>query len=544
MFHADADKFWFLLEADAELSAFLADDTLAAEAADDRPKYITNYIGSKQKLTDWIWKSTPDDVATAVDAFSGSSVVGYMYKTQGLGGHAMDRLAYCHHVAKAIVENDSTTLSDEEIDGLLADNAKARDFVRKHFTGAYFQPGVHGVIDTIRSNIDDTGLSGHKKDIALFALGKACITGKGGFGHFGTTKQQDGRADSPKEFKERFAANCRKINSLVFKGEKPCKAYHGDTRKILAGIKADVAYFDPPYATQFSQTNYERAYHFIEGLMTWWDGKEIQADTKTKQYEIPTEVTRANAAQFFTEFLGAAKHIPHWIISYRDQAFPTEPEIKKIIAAAGKSSRMQSKEHKYHISAKHGENSIAKEHLFVCHPAEGRSAGNAVQEGLQTAGDAEADLMVDGDLDAEEFFLSLTAAHDPDLLEALAAQKDKDAVRVTAFMGNKYFILDFLWKQTPKDAKSVLDAFSGGANVGYFYKRKGLRVVANDKLAYPHHIARALIENGKETLSDEEIEGLFSDNPKAERWSYSLHGTSSGGTQQKATSEDVRELAR
>jgi len=52
-------------------------------------------------------------------------------------------------------------------------------------------------------------------------------------------------------------------------------------------------------------------------------------------------------------------------------------------------------------------------------------------------------------------------------------------------MGNKYFILDFLWKQTPKEAKSVLDAFSGGANVGYFYKRKGLRVVANDKLAYP-----------------------------------------------------------
>ncbi len=363
------------------------------------------------------------------------------------------------------------------------------------------RPGVHEAIDTIRSNIDVAKLAGFKKDIALFALGKACITGKGGFGHFGTTKQQEGRADNPKEFKERFAANCRRINALVFKGERPCKAYHGDTRKILPGLKADAAYFDPPYATEFSQTNYERSYHFIEGLMTWWDGKEIREETTTKQYEIPTEVTRANSSQFFEEFLGAAKHIKHWFISYRDHAFPTEPEIKKIIDAAGKASRMKSIEHKYTISAEHSENSVAKERLFVCTPA---SAGAASGEDMSP----DQTMHSDAETEEAEFLMSLTAAHDLDLLEALAAQKDKDAVRVTAFMGNKYFILDFLWKQTPKEAKSVLDAFSGGANVGYFYKRKGLRVEANDKLAYPWHIARALIENSTETLSDEEIEGI------------------------------------
>jgi len=388
VFRTDADKLLYLLETEAELCAFLADETLETEAGEERPKYITNYIGSKQKLTDWIWKSTPDDVQTAVDAFSGSAVVAYMYKTHGLGVYAIDRLAYCHHIARAIVENDSTTLSDEEIEGLLADNPKARDFVRKHFKGIYFEPGVHAVIDTIRSNIDSTGLGGYKRDIALFALGKACITGKGGFGHFGTTKKQEGRADNPKGFKERFAANCRRINALVFKGERPCKAHQGDTRKILPGLKADAAYFDPPYATQFSQTNYERAYHFVEGLMTWWDGKEIQAGSQTRQYEIPTEVTRSNASQFFQEFLGAAKHIKHWIISYRDQAFPSEKEIKKIVAAAGKASRMKTREHQYSISAKHGENSTAKEHLFVCTPAKsGASSREHSEKGLVVLAD-------------------------------------------------------------------------------------------------------------------------------------------------------------
>lgn len=624
LFKTDAERIQFLLETDAELSAFLVLDDLSAEADGKRPKYITNYIGSKQKLADWIWKSTPDGVETAVDAFSGSSVVGYMYKTHGLAVHAVDRLAYCHSIAQAIVENDEVTLSEEEIEKLVADNAKAKTFVRDNFKGIYFEPGVHAVIDTIRSNIDDAKLCPFKRAIALFALGKTCITGKGGFGHFGTTQKQEGRADNPKQFKERFVKNCQRINSLVFKGERACKAHHGDTRKVLAGLKAQVAYFDPPYATQFSQTNYERAYHFVEGLMTWWDGKEPDKANKTRQYKVPTEVTKANAAQFFRDFLAAAKHIKHWLISYRDQAYPTEGEIKKIVAAVGKSSRRKTREHQYSISARKGENSLAKEYLFVCVPASTASSGGITEDGdlvaladfgdavddalraaapgwdegknefryrirppehfredtfrtkqlegvdgvylvtgklkeeqvpeggdadsmvvqsirfkkkeweldeaktwleehrksfadRQAAGDDENTLSLHADLDSEQarFMLSLNAEADLDFLEAMAAQKDKDAVRVTAFMGNKYFILDFLWKQTPKDAKSVMDAFSGGANVGYFYKRKGLRVVANDKLDYPGAIARALIENNSVTLSDEEIESIFADNAEA-----------------------------
>lgn len=49
-----------------------------------RPKYINNYLGSKQKLVDWIWRNTPDGVSSVLDAFSGSAVVAYMYKSKGL----------------------------------------------------------------------------------------------------------------------------------------------------------------------------------------------------------------------------------------------------------------------------------------------------------------------------------------------------------------------------------------------------------------------------------------------------------------------------
>jgi adenine-specific DNA-methyltransferase len=376
LFATDLERLAFLLEADAALS--IDPEDLGSEAAEQktpeeippekRPKYITNYIGSKQKLVDWIWKHTPEGVGTVVDAFSGSAVVAYMYKAKGLKVIANDRLHYCHHAARAIIENNGTRISDEEIETLLADNAKAKTFVQDNFKGIFFAKGVHALIDTLRANCDK--LSGLKKDIALFALGKTCMSGKGGFGHFSSSTDYGKRQDSPEEFKKRFKDNLVRINALVFDNGKENKASRQDINELLPKAKADLAYFDPPYATEFSTTNYERAYHFVEGLMTYWDGLTIKKDTKVKYYETDHQtVTKANANEFFKTFLGNAKHIPQWLISYRDHAYPDEQEMRKIIGSLGKQSRMQSKDHHYAITSRHGEASNAKERLFICTPA-------------------------------------------------------------------------------------------------------------------------------------------------------------------------------
>jgi adenine-specific DNA-methyltransferase len=381
LFATDLERLAFLLEADAALT--LDPDALGTEAAEQsdpeelppekRPKYITNYIGSKQKLVDWIWKHTPEGTGTVLDAFSGSAVVAYMYKTKGLQVIANDRLRYCHHAAKAIIENNSVRLSEDEIEALLADNAKAGSFVQDNFKGIFFAKGVHALIDTIRANCDK--LSGFKKDIALFGLGKTCMSGKGGFGHFSSSTDYGRRQDTPDEFKDRLRKNLQRINALVFDNDKENKAHRQDINDLLPKAKADLAYFDPPYATEFSTTNYERAYHFVEGLMTYWEGLEIKADTKVKYYETDHKtVTKANASEFFQTFLGNAKHIPNWLISYRDHAYPNEQEMKRIIGSFGKQSRMKSKDHHYAITSKHGEASNAKERLFVCAPGAKASA--------------------------------------------------------------------------------------------------------------------------------------------------------------------------
>ena len=70
LFATDRDRLAFLLETDAALD--LDFEALEAQGCDvseelppgKRPKYITNYIGSKQKLVDWIWKHTPEGVSS------------------------------------------------------------------------------------------------------------------------------------------------------------------------------------------------------------------------------------------------------------------------------------------------------------------------------------------------------------------------------------------------------------------------------------------------------------------------------------------------
>ncbi|MGQ9496265.1 MAG: hypothetical protein ACUVRY_08465 [Thermoanaerobaculaceae bacterium] len=68
LFATDRDRLAFLLETGAALDLdFEALEVQAEAAAEEpspkhRPKYITNSIGSKQKLVDWIGKHTPEGV--------------------------------------------------------------------------------------------------------------------------------------------------------------------------------------------------------------------------------------------------------------------------------------------------------------------------------------------------------------------------------------------------------------------------------------------------------------------------------------------------
>lgn len=328
-------------------------------------EYVANYIGSKQNHIDWTWDKTPKEIDSVFDAFSGAATLSYMYKSKGLRVVSNDRLHYCHHIAKAIIENNFVRLSDDDINQLIHPNSNVGTFVRDTFKGLYFGKGVHSLIDQYRANCDF--FDGYKKDIALFALGATCISSTCGFGNFTATSSDNKPLCIPSEFKERFRLNMQKVNSLVFDNGRPNRAMRMDVKDALPLVQTDMIFFDTPYATEFSVTNYEKSYHFVEGLMTYWKGLIIKTDTKSKCYEIEHEsLTKDNVYDFFNNLFEKAGHYPYWIISYRDHAYPTEKEMKGIIASFGRNSSVVSNYYQYTIAGKRTPASNSKEYLFIC----------------------------------------------------------------------------------------------------------------------------------------------------------------------------------
>lgn len=77
----------------------------------------------------------------------------------------------------------------------------------------------------------------------------------------------------------------------------------------------------------------------------------------------------------------------------------------------------------------------------------------------------------------------------------------------TRYQGSKFKILNWIDYHTKDlDFNSVLDAFGGTGCVGYMYKKRGKQVFYNDSLKFNHYVGRALIENARVTLSDEDID--------------------------------------
>ncbi|MFH0845847.1 MAG: DNA adenine methylase [Patescibacteria group bacterium] len=82
------------------------------------------------------------------------------------------------------------------------------------------------------------------------------------------------------------------------------------------------------------------------------------------------------------------------------------------------------------------------------------------------------------------------------------------------FIGNKEKIAEWICDNFPKDASSVFDVFSGGGSVSYFAKKRNFKVISNDILSINYLISKALIENKKETLNDDDLKIIFSGRPR------------------------------
>lgn len=88
------------------------------------------------------------------------------------------------------------------------------------------------------------------------------------------------------------------------------------------------------------------------------------------------------------------------------------------------------------------------------------------------------------------------------------------------YLGAKYIHKDWIAQWIPDDVNVILDAFSGSQSIAFLCKQLGKSVITNDFLTFNSQIGKALIENKKEILKEEDLEILFSKN--SDPGSYNL----------------------
>lgn len=87
---------------------------------------------------------------------------------------------------------------------------------------------------------------------------------------------------------------------------------------------------------------------------------------------------------------------------------------------------------------------------------------------------------------------------------------DFKAFPITRYQGSKRKILPWIYENV-KDLrfKSVLDAFGGSSTVSYMFKKMGKEVTYNDKLKFNYIIGKALIQNQRTKLNNQDVNNLF-----------------------------------
>ena len=292
----------------------------------------TRFMGSKSKLLSDIWKVASNfKFESVLDLFSGSGIVGYMFKSQGKRVISNDYMAMSAVFTKAMVENNTIILPLTEARELLVEKRESDHFVEKTFKGLYFSDEDNRLIDTLRTNIwglDDE----YKKAIALTALIRAC-TKKRPRGIFTYTGERynDGRRDLLITLEQQFIEAVEAVNAAVFDNHRQNISIQGDAMNV-PGERPDLVYIDPPYYSPLSDNEYVRRYHFVEGLARDWKGVEIQEHTKTKKFKsYPTPFsTRNGAADAFDKLFEKYKD-SILIVSYSSNSLPTQDEMVEIM---------------------------------------------------------------------------------------------------------------------------------------------------------------------------------------------------------------------
>ena len=325
----------------------------------------TRYQGSKQKFVDWIWQCIKDiPFYTVLDAFGGTGCVSYKMKEEDKKVTYNDILPFNSIIGKALVENDDTFLSDDDIEYILKPhcNVLYPNFIERTFQDIYFTEEENHWLDIVSTNIRLMN-DEYKQALAYFALFQSCIIKrpynlfhrKNLYVRLQDVKRSFGNKktwDTP--FEVHFRKFAKEANDAVFEGKNKCISINNDVFDIDA--KYDLVYIDTPYINENGVgVDYADFYHFLNGLADY-DNWNEHIDYKSKHLRLirkPNVWNDQNNIYQAFEKLFEKFSDSILVISYRSNGIPTINDLTTLLINMGKDVKIyQSNEMKYVLSSK------------------------------------------------------------------------------------------------------------------------------------------------------------------------------------------------
>lgn len=310
------------------------------------------YMGSKKRLLPWIHEVLSGlDFETAMDPFSGSGAVAYLMKAMGRRVVASDFLNVAATVSTALVANEGAHVDARAMRRLLSSNKGAPDFIRRTFTGVFFDPADLAFLDRVSANMAKVE-DAHVRAVAMAALVRSCIkrqprgvfTISGDLSHY-----DDGRRDLRLSIEEHFLEQVEAYNAAVFSNGRANTAARRDVFEAdPTGV--DLVYLDPPYVPRADDNCYVKRYHFVEGLSAYWRGMEIMERTKVRKIEKPyTPFSyRRDAVEAFTRMFERFRH-QTIVLSYSSNGYPDLDSLVDLMLKTKRNVEVMTRPHRYHF---------------------------------------------------------------------------------------------------------------------------------------------------------------------------------------------------
>ena len=323
-----------------------------------------NYIGNKEKLSDWILSEMPVKEGTVLDLFAGGCSVSYALKAGGYRVISNDILYADYVIARALVENQDQRL-EEDIFARQVSNARVAELAERFaFLGErlYYPKEVRELARL--AAISET-LDGDRRYLFLALLRRAMIR-KLPYSRmnvpwnqiqrlrdedYSYAKYGRKRAYHNQTFESHMRENIDAYNQAVFPGA-PCRACRLDALDLIRRMEAvDVVYMDPPYPS--TMNNYDSFYGLYDEM---FDKKKKHMDFTQRSLFLD------NMAQILEALRGKTAYV---LLSQNTRSRPGPEEILELLGRYG-SVTMRQKQHNYQVTGKENKNA-SKELLFLLH---------------------------------------------------------------------------------------------------------------------------------------------------------------------------------